>query len=85
MEWKQGSSLTTSTKYNNIYEFYSRAQAEGIQSIYEACGRDTKLTQFYLGLEKNLYPELGDKMADAMQGLNPKINIWNTGSTSMIV
>ena len=30
------------------------AQAQGLQRIYDSCGNDPQLTQFYLGLNTNL-------------------------------
>lgn len=37
--------------------------------------------KFYLGLERNLFVDMAQKTAQAVQGLNPKINIWNTGAS----
>lgn len=61
-------------------ELTLQAQANGLKMIYESCGRNPVLTQFYLGLNSGLYPELAKQSAEAVKGLNPKINIWNTGS-----
>ena len=33
----------------------------------------------YLMIERNVYTDLAKHNADAVRGLNPKINIWNTG------
>ena len=57
-----------------------QAQASGLANIYEACGSDAQLTRFYLALDTNLYPKLAEENARAVQGLNPKINVWNTGA-----
>ena len=57
------------------------AQAQGLEKVVAATGPSgTELVKFYLGLNANLYPELAAKAADAVQGLNPKVTIWNTGA-----
>ncbi|KAG2386831.1 hypothetical protein C9374_001866 [Naegleria lovaniensis] len=63
-------------------ELTLQAQANGLRMIYESCGRHPALTQFYLALNANLYPELAKQSAEAVRGLNPKINIWNTSGDS---
>jgi flotillin len=71
-------------------ELYAREkEAEGIAAVYqaqyagflklkEAFGTDEMLMKFLM-LEKGLFLELANANANAIQGLNPKINIWNTG------
>eukprot|EP01083_Nonionella_stella_P172549 592555_1 len=56
------------------------AQANGLGEIYEASGRNAQLAQFYLGSNSDLYVKLAEKNAEAIQGLNPNIQIWNTGA-----
>lgn len=62
-----------------------QVQATGLGSIYSAAGDDAQLAQFYLALQSGifnkdgLYAEIADKSAKAIHGLNPKINICNTG------
>lgn len=56
-----------------------QAQAEGLDRIVSACN-DSDLAQFYLALNANLYPELAEKSAKAVQNLKPKVHIWNTGN-----
>mmetsp|Transcript_10591 Transcript_10591/g.9158 ORF Transcript_10591/g.9158 Transcript_10591/m.9158 type:complete len:113 (+) Transcript_10591:1205-1543(+) len=34
----------------------------------------------YLMIEKDLYPKIAEQSAKAIQGLNPKITVWNTGN-----
>ena len=36
----------------------------------------------YLMIERGLYGELAKRSAEAVQGLNPKINVWTTGAAS---
>jgi flotillin len=57
------------------------AQADGLQHVHDACGRDAALTKFYLALDTNLYPKLAEENAKAVQNLNPKINVWHTGGS----
>ncbi len=59
-----------------------QSQAEGLNKIYKSCGNNPLLTQFYLALEKDLYPELAKQNAAAVQGMNPKIHVWNTGNST---
>ena len=71
-------------------QLYAREkEAEGIAAVYqaqyagflklkEAFGTDEMLMKFLM-LEKGLFLELANANANAIQGLNPKINIWNTG------
>ena len=61
---------------NAVYQ----AQYEGFLKLKEAFGSDETLMKFLM-LEKGLFQELANANANAIQGLNPKINIWNTGMT----
>jgi flotillin len=54
------------------------AEAEGLRQLFEGCDNPDIVMQ-YLMLDRNLYPELAKAMADAIRGMNPKINYWNTG------
>lgn len=58
-----------------------KAQADGLQSVYEACGQQADLTQFYLALNDDLYGKLAQQSANAVQGLKPNMNIWMTGGS----
>jgi len=60
-----------------IYE----AQAEGLQKIVDTFEGDNRALLNYLMIENDLYPKLADASARAIQGLDPKITIWNTGSS----
>ena len=40
-----------------------------------------ELAKFYLGLQSGLFVDMAAQTAKAMQGLNPKINVWNTGAS----
>jgi flotillin len=59
---------------NAVYQ----AQYEGFLKLRDAFGSDEMLMKFLM-LEKGLYLELANANANAIRGLNPKINIWNTG------
>ena len=39
-----------------------------------------ELAKFYLGLQAGLFVDMAAQTAAAIQGLNPKINVWNTGA-----
>jgi flotillin len=65
---------------NGINAVY-QAQHEGFLKLKDAFGSDEMLMRFLM-LEKGLFLELAQANASAIQGLNPKINIWNTGTTS---
>ena len=56
------------------------AQAEGLQSILKSTGDNPQLAQFYLALDKDLYPALAKESANAVRDMKPKFTIWNTGS-----
>lgn len=50
-----------------------------MSNVLDAAGRNPDLAKFSLALERDLYPQLAKQNAEAVQGLNPKINVWNTG------
>ena len=56
------------------------ANADGLDNIMKTMNNEHTLMQFYLGLNSGIYPKLAEESAKAVRGLNPKINIWNTGS-----
>ncbi|KAJ3292709.1 hypothetical protein HK104_005097 [Borealophlyctis nickersoniae] len=56
------------------------ARAEGYKQLKEALGgNDTTFLQ-YLMLEAGLFQDLAKANGEAIKGLNPKINVWTTGS-----
>ncbi len=57
--------------------------AKGFSSLSTAMGGPQGLLQ-YLMLNNNTYEELARANAQAIQGLNPKITVWNTGKTTRI-
>lgn len=59
---------------------YLEAQADGLHNLTTATNGDHNLAQFYLALNSNLYPTLAEKQAEAIRGLSPKVQIWNTGN-----
>jgi len=85
------SELYTKMKHADGLLYAKKKEAEGIQAIYEAQAEglrkivstfqgDNRALLSYLMIEKELYPKLAEASAQAIQGLNPKITIWNTGS-----
>lgn len=57
------------------------AQAEGLSKIVNSAN-NIELATFYLGLQHDVYSKLAHEAAVAVNGLQPKINIWNTGDDS---
>ncbi len=55
------------------------AQAEGIKNLMQAFGGDRNAALQYIMIERGVYQELAKENANAVQGLNPKITVWNTG------
>ncbi|KAK0609942.1 hypothetical protein B0T17DRAFT_500765 [Bombardia bombarda] len=55
------------------------AMAEAYGKMSQALGGPAGLLQ-YMMIEKGTYIELAKANAQAIQGLNPKISIWNTGA-----
>lgn len=56
------------------------AKAAGLRDMLAAGTPD--LVKFYLSLENGLFVQMADKTAQAIQGLQPKINVWTTGGAS---
>lgn len=54
------------------------ALADTYGKLANAFGRPAGLLQ-YMMIEKGTYVELAMANAAAIQGLNPKISVWNTG------
>ncbi|SNW62364.1 Flotillin domain-containing protein [Orpheovirus IHUMI-LCC2] len=55
------------------------AQSEGLERLVDSLGGDRSSLFQYLMVEKDMYTKLAEKHADALQGLQPKITVWNTG------
>lgn len=62
-----------------IYKKYE-AEANGLQKIMDAGKANPSLAKFYMGMDKDLFEKLADANARAVHGMNPRINIWKTGS-----
>ena len=56
------------------------AQSEALTKFLQL--KDPDMIKYFLALEKDLYPQMADKTAEAIRGLAPKINIWNTDPQS---
>ncbi|KRX07136.1 hypothetical protein PPERSA_09350 [Pseudocohnilembus persalinus] len=63
---------------NAIYE----AQAQGLSELLKSFNYDTKAALSFMMIEKDIYQKLAEQNAKAIQGLNPKISIWNTGESN---
>lgn len=57
----------------------TKAQAEAYKSLAEAFGGPQGLLT-YMMLKENTYEKLAQANAKAVQGLQPKITVWNTGN-----
>lgn len=60
-------------------EILFNSQAKGIKVIADAFGGDKGATLQYLMMEKGLFQDLAEANAKAVQGMAPKISVWNTG------
>ncbi|KAJ1547543.1 hypothetical protein HK405_005576 [Cladochytrium tenue] len=56
------------------------AQAAGIRAIADAFGGNSAAVIQYLMIERGVYTQLAKANADAVRGLQPKLNVWTTGS-----
>lgn len=70
--------LVENAKHAEGIAAIARAQAEALRQLEEAATPD--MVKFYLGLQSGFFKEMADSSAAAIQGLQPKINVWNTGS-----
>lgn len=59
----------------------TQAVADSFRHYLES-GVSEDMIKFYLALENELYTKLADASASAIQGLAPKINVWNTGNSN---
>ncbi|KAF0368611.1 Flotillin domain protein [Gigaspora margarita] len=58
------------------------SQAEGVKNLMQAFGGDGQAAIQYLMIEKGIYQQLAKENAQAIQGLKPKITVWNTGDNA---
>lgn len=61
-----------------VYE----AEANGVQRLMSSFGNDSSSALSYLMIDKGVYSKLAEQNAKAIQGLAPKISVWNTGNSS---
>lgn len=54
------------------------AEAEGLQRFLNI--NNPEMVKFFLAVDRNVFVDMAQKTADAIKGLEPKINIWNTGN-----
>lgn len=66
---------------NGIVAVYD-AQSTGIRNLVASFGNNTNALIQYLMLDKGLYESLAKANAQAIQGLNPKITVWNTSGNT---
>ncbi len=68
------SKLKEAEGMNAIFE----AQSQGINKLIKSFDGNTQALITYMMLEKDQFTKLAESSAKAVQGLNPKITIWNT-------
>lgn len=59
-----------------------QTQADGIKTLMESFGGNNNLLMSYMMLKDDQYTKLAEINSRAINGLNPKINIWTTGNNS---
>jgi flotillin len=79
-ERRAEASLYEAQKEADAIHAKAEAQSEGLKSFL-AVG-DPDMIKFFMAVDKKVFVDLAQKTADALQGLAPKINIWNTGAAS---
>lgn len=57
------------------------AQANGLQQLINSFGGDKSLLAQYLMIKEKTFIDLANANAQALQNLNPKITLWNTGQS----
>ncbi|CAG8449092.1 16594_t:CDS:2 [Acaulospora morrowiae] len=55
------------------------AQAEGIRNLMQSFGGNANAALQYIMIDRGVYTQLAKENATAVQNLNPKITVWNTG------
>ncbi|CAH1759066.1 8903_t:CDS:2, partial [Entrophospora sp. SA101] len=58
------------------------SQAEGVKNLMQAFDGDTQSAIQYIMIQRDTFQQLAKENALAVQGLNPKITVWNTGGES---
>lgn len=61
-----------------IYALY-KAKADGLNEIRKAANSE-RLTEFYYGVDSGLYKDIAVESSKAVQGMEPKVHLWKTGS-----
>jgi flotillin len=56
------------------------AQAAGMAAMWAGAGQNVEMVKFFMAVDTGLFRDLASKTAQAVQGMQPKINIWNTGA-----
>jgi len=60
------------------------SQAEGVKNLMQAFDGDTQSAIQYIMIQRDTFQQLAKENALAVQGLNPKITVWNTGGESSV-
>lgn len=59
-----------------------QAEAEGLRHLLDAFNGDSAALMQYLMMQNGLYTQLAQQTALAVQGMQPKISVWNTESNA---
>jgi len=70
------------TKQAQATETLYNSQAKGIEALRKAFGNDNNTLLAYMMIQNNQFVEIAKQSAQAINGLNPKITIWNTGDNN---
>ncbi|KAJ3191391.1 hypothetical protein HK101_007817 [Irineochytrium annulatum] len=76
---KADAALYASVKEAEGIKAKFEAQAVGLKAISDAFDGNASAMIQYLMMEKGIYQDLAKANAEAVRGLNPKLNIWTTG------
>lgn len=62
-----------------IFAVY-QAQSKGLQNMLQAMNGDVNALLRIRGIDTHLYENLAKEASNAVRGMAPKINVWNTGN-----
>jgi len=78
---KANADLYTAEKTAEATKTLLHAEAEGLTRVMTALGGAPSTFIWYKMMDKGVLQQLAAENAKAVQNLNPKITVWNTGST----
>lgn len=83
---KQAADVALYTKTKEAEGLLALAEAQGIyiRTLLSALGGNYSALRDYLMINKGVYKDVAKFNADAIRGLQPKINIWSNGASDGI-